>query len=50
MSASIQKVAGFDNVAKLLKTLIDDILAKSELDYSRIISIVSKQIPFDGLS
>jgi N-acetylglucosamine kinase-like BadF-type ATPase len=34
-------VIGFDNVAKLLKTLIDDILAKGQVNWNDIISVVS---------
>jgi hypothetical protein len=32
---------GFENVAKLLKQLIDDVLAKGEIDWNQIGSVVS---------
>ncbi len=38
------KVLGFDNVAKLLKQLIDDILVKDEVDWNQIVSVVSTRI------
>jgi len=38
------KILGFDNVAKLLKTLIDDILQKGEISWNEIISVVSEVI------
>lgn len=37
----LKKVIGFDNVAKLLKSLIDDLLAKGQVDWKQIISVVS---------
>ncbi len=38
------KILGFDNVAKLLKNLIDDILAKGDVDWNQIVSVVSTRI------
>jgi hypothetical protein len=38
------KILGFDNVAKLLKTLIDDILQKGEISWNEIVSVVSEVI------
>jgi hypothetical protein len=35
---------GFDNVAKLLKNLIDDILLKGEVNWNQIVSVVSEII------
>jgi hypothetical protein len=36
------KVLGFDNVAKLLKNLIDDILVKGDINWNQIASVVSE--------
>ena len=36
------KVIGFNNVAILLKTLIDDILVKGGADWKQIVSVVSE--------
>jgi hypothetical protein len=40
----ILKILGFDNVAKLLKNLIDDILVKGGVNGNEIVSIVSNII------
>ena len=37
---SIFKVFGFDHVAKLLKQLIDDLLAKNEVQWDQVAAIV----------
>jgi polyhydroxyalkanoate synthesis regulator phasin len=40
----VLKVYGFDNVAKLLKNLIDDILVKGEVNWDQIVSVVSEMM------
>lgn len=34
-------VVGFDNVARLIKALIDEILAKGQLEWKQLVSVVS---------
>jgi hypothetical protein len=42
------KILGFDNVAKLLKNLIDDILIKSEVNWNQISSVVGEMIEYNN--
>jgi len=42
------KILGFDNVAKLLKNLIDDILVKGEVNWNQISSVVGEMIEYNN--